>query len=153
MKISLYMSLLLALVSLILTGCQGSPMVHARGGVVIHDGSTRVSIVFSDRDRQHIHNYYEERYQKHHRHYKDKEGKGRKGLPPGLAKREHLPPGLAKRERLPPGLSVYHLPDELEHRLSRLPEGVIRVRIGTAIVLMDERTRVVLDVIKDIPLD
>ena len=147
------LSLLLIATTVALSGCQTRPVVHGHGSVVIHDGPARVAIVFSDSDRRHIHHYYEERYRKHHRHYKGKKSKGRKGLPPGLAKREHLPPGLAKRDRLPPGLSGYHLPDDLEHRLSRVPEGVVRVRIGTEIVLMDERTRVVLDVIKDIPLD
>ncbi|MEN8169721.1 MAG: hypothetical protein ABFS08_05810 [Pseudomonadota bacterium] len=151
MKKVIGISLLLTAAGLAISGCQVRPAV--RGSVVVHDGPVHVGIAFSDRDRRHIHRYYEERYDKHHRYYKGKKSKGRKGLPPGLAKREHLPPGLAKRDRLPKGLSGYHIPNELDRRLSRLPEGVIRMRIGTEIVLMDERTRVVLDVIKDIPLD
>ena len=150
MKKIIGIGLLIAAASLVISGCQVRPAVHARGSVVVHDGPVSVAVVFSDGDRRHIHNYYEERY-RHHKGKKDK--KGRKGLPPGLAKRDHLPPGLAKRDRLPPGLSGQRLPHELDRRLSRLPAGVIRVRIGTELVLMDERTRVVLDVITDIPLD
>jgi hypothetical protein len=138
-----YTTLLLASVFVSLSGCSGTA-VRGHGSVVILDEHSHVAIVFSDSDRRHIHSYYQERK----RYYK-----GRKNLPPGLAKREHLPPGLAKREQLPPGLYGYRLPHELDRRLSRLPEGVVRVHIGTEIVLMDERTRVVLDVIKDIPLD
>jgi len=39
------------------------------------------------------------------------------------------------------------LPYDLDRRLSRLPSSYVRVRIGQDIVLMDGRTRVVLDVI------
>ncbi|HEA25809.1 MAG TPA: hypothetical protein ENH92_01670 [Ectothiorhodospiraceae bacterium] len=150
MKKTLGIGLLLVAVTFALSGCYGRPVVHGHGSVVIHDGSSRVAVVFSDGDRRHIHNYYEERYQKRH-HHKGK--KGRKGLPPGLAKRDRRPPGFAKRDHLPKGHGGQRLPHELGRRLSRLPAGVIRVRIGTELVLMDEHTRVVLDVIKDIPLD
>lgn len=149
MKRTMKQILVLA-VPLLLWGCQANPVVHGQGSVVMDDGHTRVAVVFSDSDRRHIHDYYDARYQEKHRHRK---GKPRKSLPPGLAKRDKLPPGLAKRDRLPPGLSGRPLPHELERHLSELPPGVVRVRIGTQIVLMNEHTRVVLDVIKDIPLD
>lgn len=168
MKKTIGISLLLVAASLAISGCQVRPAVHARGSVVIHDGPATVAVVFSDRERRHVHDYYRERererdhdrydeyeerdYRKGKKYKKGKKGNGRKGLPPGLAKRDHLPPGLAKRDRLPPGLRTQRLPRDLERRLSPLPSGVIRVRIGTELVLMNERTRVVLDVIKDIPL-
>ena len=144
-------ALMAASVLVLVSGCQVRPAVHGHGSAVVKDGPVTVAVVFSDHDRRLIHNYYHERYQERQRH--KKKGKGRKGLPPGLAKREQLPPGLAKRDRLPPGLSGQRLPHELERKLSRLPEGVVRVRIGTDIVLMDGRTRVVLDMVKDIPID
>lgn len=149
-KIHLMTALLVAVVTL--SGCYVRPAgVHARGSVVINDGPVSVGIHFSDADRRHVHSYYEERYRYRH---KEKRGKGRgKGLPPGLAKRDRLPPGLAKRDRLPPGLSGERLPRTLERRLSPLPAGVVRLRIGTDLVLMDERSRVVLDVMKDIPIE
>lgn len=154
MKKSHLMTLLLVVAVGSLSGCYVRPAgVHARGSVVINDGPVSVGIHFSDADRRHVHSYYTERYR--HRH-KEKHGHGRgkgKGLPPGLAKRDRLPPGLAKRDRLPPGLSGESLPRTLERQLSPLPSGVVRVRIGTDLVLMDERSRVVLDVMKDIPIE
>ncbi len=109
------------------------------GRVVIQDQNTQVAVSFGSRDRAII----EEYYGKHHK----------KRLPPGLAKRKGgLPPGLAKRDRLPPGLQRDPLPRELEARLSPLPSGYIRVRVGDDIVLLDGRTRVVFDVIYDIAL-
>lgn len=113
------------------TGCATS------GAVVVEDENARVEVVFTDRDRQLIHDHY------HRRH-----------LPPGLAKRSSLPPGLQKqverRGQLPPGLQGERLSDELEVRLSPLPEGYIRLRVGADVVLMNTRTRIILDVIKDI---
>jgi hypothetical protein len=79
----------------------------------------------------------------------------RSGLPPGLAKRDRLPPGLEKqvRERgtLPPGLQkkVQPLPFELERQLHRLPTGYRRVVIGGNVILMDETTSVIYDIIRD----
>ncbi len=106
------------------------------GKVVIHDKNTHVEIAFNDRDRSLIREYY-----RHH-------------LPPGLAKRSSLPPGLQKqvmqRGQLPPGLRAKRLPNDLEVKLSPLPTGYVRVRIGTDVVLMNTRTQVIVDVIKDI---
>lgn len=118
------------LLALLLGGC--ASYTSTSGRVVIKDDTGVVDIRIDDRDRAHIRDYY----------------RGRKGLPPGLAKRGgHLPPGLAKRDRLPPGLKGEALPHELERKLSRLPSSYIRVRIGQDIVLMDGRTRVVFDVV------
>jgi hypothetical protein len=107
------------------------------GAVVVEDENTRVDVVFSEHDRYAIRDYY-----------------GRHHLPPGLAKRSSLPPGLQKqiqrRGQLPPGLRGDRLPDELEGRLSRLPEGYVRLRVGVDVVLMNTRTRVITDVMKDI---
>ena len=75
-------------------------------------------------------------------------------LPPGLAKRDRLPPGLEKqlRERgtLPPGLrkKVQPLPLELERQLSKLPTGYRRVVIGDNVILMNEKTALIYDVIR-----
>lgn len=80
---------------------------------------------------------------------------GRSGLPPGLAKRDRLPPGLEKqlRERgtLPPGLQkkVQPLPYDLERELRRLPTGYRRVVIGGNIILMNEKTSVIYDIIRN----
>lgn len=117
--------------AVLLTGC--ASMVATSGRVVIDDRETHAEIAFSSRDRALIEDYYGER---------------RRHLPPGLAKRHGgLPPGLAKRDRLPPGLQRDPLPEELEYRLTALPSGYIRVRVGEDIVLLDSRTHVVIDVI------
>jgi hypothetical protein len=126
---NLFIGLCLALLASSLTACVG---YGTAGRVSIQDGDTRVDLVFSDQERHLIHDYY------------------RRNLPPGLAKRSQLPPGLAKRSTLPPGLSGERLPRELESRLSSLPEGYVRLRVGTDVVLMNARTRVVFDIVKDI---
>ena len=110
---------------------------HAGGGITIHDKNSRIDVVFGDQDRRVIHDYYQ--------------GHKAKGLPPGLAKRGKLPPGIAKQlaraDRLPPDVHGRRLPRDLERRLPRLPDGYVRVRIGTDIVLLDVATRVVVDVV------
>ena len=77
-----------------------------------------------------------------------------KTIPPGLAKKQELPPGLqkhiVKHGELPPGLQGRRLPLDLEGGLSRLPTVYIRLRVGGDIVLMNEKTRVVFDVVWDV---
>lgn len=147
---------------LVTSGCTGSAVRQAEGGsppsrvesspqvsgrVAIQDRNTRIEVAFNERDRRYIQDYYQEQ-QYHHRH--------RKGMPPGLAKRDQLPPGLQKQVQrngtLPPGLEGHPLPQDLERRLSRLPENYVRLQVGTDIVLMDRRSRVAVDVIKDMPM-
>ncbi len=120
---------LAALLALLLGGCE--TIDHARVDTAGRHGA--VSVVFSDRDRTLIHDYY--------RH-------PQKRLPPGLAKREQLPPGLAKRQRLPPGLQGRHLPPDLERRLSHLPDGYVRLLMGGDVVLMERRSRLIVDLIR-----
>lgn len=80
----------------------------------------------------------------------------RAGLPPGLAKRDRLPPGLEKqlRERgtLPPGLQkkVQPLPYDLERQLRRLPAGYRRVALGGNVILMNEETAVIYDILREV---
>ncbi len=80
----------------------------------------------------------------------------RTSLPPGLAKRQQLPPGLEKqlRERgtLPPGLQkkLQPLPVELERELQPLPTGYRRAVIGDSVVVMNQKTAVIQDVIRNV---
>lgn len=130
----MYRYVLLALIALMLGGC--ATYGATSGQVVIKDDDSVGDIDISDHDRGLIANYYK------------KSHKNKKGLPPGLAKRNgHLPPGLAKRDKLPPGLQGDPLPYELESKLANLPSSYVRVRIGQDIVLMDHNTRVIFDVI------
>lgn len=80
----------------------------------------------------------------------------RRGLPPGLAKRDRLPPGLEKqlRERgtLPPGLEkrMHPLPIELDRRLPRLPERHRRIVLGGHVIVMSDDTGMIHDIIRDV---
>jgi hypothetical protein len=79
-----------------------------------------------------------------------------KGLPPGLAKLEHLPPGmqgqLQKNGKLPPGLEekLEPLPPVLEASLPKLPTGHRRIVIGGNVILLDETTSFIVDIIPDV---
>ncbi len=116
-----------------LTACETYP---TRGEVRAHDRDYDVRAVFSDKDRAVIQNYYRASY---------------RGLPPGLAKQGKVPPGhafkLARGQGIPPGIAWKSLPTDLEKRLSRLPDGYVRIMIGTDLGILNTRTRVVLDVI------
>jgi hypothetical protein len=93
-------------------------------------------VAFSDKDRRLIHDYYKLKH---------------KRLPPGLAKKDKLPPGLEKqlerKGKLPPGLQHRLLPLDLTQRLSPLPRGYIRIKVGGDVILLDEFTRVMVDII------
>jgi hypothetical protein len=126
-----------------LAGCadrHGGARVDS-GSVVIGNEDAHVRVVFGDRDTLIIRDYYA------------REGKGnkKKGLPPGLAKRETLQPGLQKRidrgQPLPPGLQARLLPYELEERLSPLPRGYIRIKTGGQVAIKDVIADIIVDVI------
>ncbi len=76
-----------------------------------------------------------------------------KGLPPGLAKRQHLPPGLQKHiertGRLPPGLEKRELPGDLRGLLPRRTGQDFRV-VGNDIVLIETATNLILDVMQGV---
>lgn len=87
-------------------------------------------------------------------HYASKSRGKSKQTPPGHAKKGHYPPGIAKQlvrgKGLPPGLDREPLPVDLERRLTPLPEGYIRVRVGADLVIMRGDTRIVVDILRDI---
>ncbi|HKK05750.1 MAG TPA: hypothetical protein VKA50_07875 [Gammaproteobacteria bacterium] len=142
--------------SLSLSGCVG--LADVGGHVSVRGDNTQVDVGFNEHQRDIIRRYYAQHRRAHEREYERERGhghgRGRNGLPPGLAKRERLPPGLERqverRGKLPPGLQTHPLPRDLERRLPALPENYVRVRVGTDIVLMNARTRVVIDMVKDV---
>jgi hypothetical protein len=75
------------------------------------------------------------------------------GLPPGLARREHLPPGLQRQlekdGKLPPELEnkSQPLPVVLEASLPKLPDGNRRILVGDNVILLDETTSFIVDII------
>ena len=120
-------------------GCVSGGGTRVTGGVIHQSERGRVEVRFSAQDREIVRTYY---------------GEKRASLPAGLAKKAKLPPGLSRQvERsghLPPGLERKRLPRDLEQRLSRVPEGHVRLRVGADVVLMDGRTELILDVMKDV---
>jgi hypothetical protein len=130
--------LLISIILFLVSGCASLPE-STSGRVEVEKENTQVVVVFNDYDSHLIREYY----RKHLRR-----------LPPGLAKRDRLPPGLEKqivrKGTLPPGLAGKPLPGELERKLTPLPDGYVRIRVGGDVVLLDERTRVVMDVIYDV---
>lgn len=128
------------LLSVMIAACATTPRVDS-GSVAVENKDIKAVIVFGDGDREKISRYYKSRVK-------------RKALPPGLAKKEKLPPGLEKHiekhGKLPPGLEGRRLPHDLDRTLTRLPEDYVRLKVGGDIVLMNEKTRVVFDVIWDV---
>ncbi|MBW2521217.1 MAG: hypothetical protein JRD64_00840 [Deltaproteobacteria bacterium] len=140
MKITVFLAVGL-LVLIIVTACASKPKVES-GSVVIAGDDVRAAMVFSAADREKIVRYYK--------------GSGKsKKVPPGLAGKKELPPGLQqhikKHGELPPGLEGQRLPADLEQTLSRLPAGYIRIKLDGDVVLLDEKTRFILDVIWNLP--
>jgi len=116
-----------------------------RGSIAIGTDNVRINADFGYEDKRHIRRYYSHK----------RRGKGKKkGLPPGLAKKGYSHPGLQRHlrtgEHLPPGLERHALPDELERKLSKLPKGHIRVKVGGDIAILNQETDVVIDVVRDI---
>jgi hypothetical protein len=76
-----------------------------------------------------------------------------KALPPGFSKREQLPPGvqqlLEKDGKLPPELEnkLQPLPVVLEGILPKLPDGNRRILVGDNVILLDEATSSIVDII------
>ncbi len=137
------------------------PAIMALAAVLAMTGSTwaavavqgEVRIIFTPEERKVIKDYYSREIIAQAR---EKGGKGKKGLPPGLAKREKLPPGLQKQLQrngtLPPGLEkrMEPLPPEVEVRLRPLPPDHVRVVIGTDVIILDKTTQKILDIIRDV---
>jgi hypothetical protein len=93
------------------------------------------ALIFSERDKWLIHNYFQSNYG---------------NLPPGLAKRGgDLPPELEKHLRrdgtLPPSLQerMEPLPSDLERQLPRLPSGYSRVFLSGRVMNLEDGGQIV----------
>ena len=128
------------LVAIFIVSCATHPIIES-GSVAIENEDLSAVIIFSDSDREKIMHYYK------------KSGNFKK-IPPGLAKKQELPPGLQKHiekhGELPPGLEGRSLPADLERSLTRLPVGYVRLKIGGDLIIMNQKTRVVFDVVWDV---
>lgn len=100
----------------------------------------REGAFFTDRHREEVHRYYVERYG------------GKKGCPPGLAKKNNgcLPPGQAKKwavgQPLPRDVVVYTVPQPVLTYLPAAPVGYRYERVGGDLVLIHISDRVVVDI-------
>lgn len=141
MKRLVYIQIMSLFLMLLLSGCASSPRIDS-GNVGVRTDDVQVEVAFGDSDRRIIYDYYSKKKIKH------------KSLPPGLAKKGTLPPGLQKQlqrnGKLPPGLAKRNLPHELEEQLSPLPRGYVRLQVGGDIVLMNQHTEVIIDIIHDV---
>lgn len=139
--INKYQATIFIVFFLLLSGCSGMPRIES-GSVEIENENIHMKIGFNDHDIRTIREYY------------GRKGKKPKGLPPGLAKKDRLPPGLQKQlernGKLPPGLEKRMLPDELERRLTVLPSRYVRLKIGGDVVLMNQETSIVIDIIYNV---
>ena len=122
-----------------LTGCQTYP---AYGGIVLQDENVRVKVEFGEKDRRLIRQHYAGKHKKYKKHKK---------TPPGLAKKKKLPPGLqkqlVKKGKLPPGLQGRGLSHDLVRQLAPLPRGYVHMKVGGDVIILNEKTRVVVDVV------
>jgi len=111
---------------------------HGKGHEKHGDNDDQGQGYYRDRDRDSARGWYVE--------HQDK-------LPPGLARKDRLPPGLekqlARRGTLPPGLQkrLQPCPEDLERRLPPPPPECAHVLVGGHIVLLNQRTNVVVDLV------
>lgn len=134
--------------------CLLAPTAGAKAATEDQMINAIINKVFTETEKRLINNYYG--HDKKPLQYKG-HAKGKKdGLPHGLAKKDALPPGLAKQlaenGTLPPGLAKRDLPDDLQ---SRLPtrKGAKRVIVDNDILLVEEGTELVLDILENVLSD
>ncbi len=145
-----------ALLHLSLPAAAQSPTGHSDGRITSDE---MIAGVISEIERRTIGRYYRgdryDEYEEESGHGKAKKGNNskNKGLPPGLAKRDHLPPGLQKhldeRGALPPGLAKRDLPQNLQSALPwRINEEFLI--IDDDVVLIERATGFLLDVLENV---
>jgi hypothetical protein len=149
MKQSLFINIVSLFLLILFTGCASFPNIIS-GNVGVKTDDVQIQVAFADKDRRIIYDYYNLKKIKHKDYYKRSKVKDKDYYNLKKIKHKGLPPGLAKKGKLPPGLAKKHLPYKLERRLSPLPRGYVRLKVGGDIVLMNEETKVIIDVIHDI---
>ncbi len=92
---------------------------------------TERAILFSGEDRQTIDHFFR-------RHTSAGNGGTPRGEP------------LLIRDRLPHGASTRPLPYALDHRLPALPPGYARLILGRDVVLVERRSRTILDIMREV---
>jgi hypothetical protein len=113
-------------------------------GNVANAGSVGISVVFSDHEAAIIRAYYRDQGADHGGPKGNRGNKGRKTLPPGIAR------NLQRGKPLPPGIAKQVLPAGLIALLPPAPKGHERIVVAGKILLVEVATQVVRDVIEDI---
>ena len=104
-------------------------------------GEIGAEVVFTDGEASIIRAWYRDHHESHAGN-----GKGRKGLPPGIAK------NLQRGKRLPPGIAKQALPPGLTYRLPPAPDGYERIVLSGKVLLVEIATQIVHDVLEDVVL-
>ncbi|MBE7636776.1 hypothetical protein GUA87_07965 [Sneathiella sp. P13V-1] len=116
--------------------------------------SERTGRIFSEAEKRIIEDFFKGKREEEEKTNKkaSKGKKNKKGLPPGLAKRDELPPGLQKQleknGKLPPGLDKRELPSDLESRLPKLSETLERVIVGDDVLLIEKGVGLIFDILR-----
>ena len=97
-----------------------------------------VSVSFSNRESTIIHAYYRD-----HVVSRTENRKGKKALPPGIAK------NLQRGKPLPPGIAKQVLPTGLIDLLPPPPRGFERIEVSGRVLLVEIATRVIHDILED----
>ena len=97
-----------------------------------------ISVSFSNRESTIIHAYY-----RGHVVSSSENRKGRKALPPGIAK------NLQRGKPLPPGIAKQVLPTGLVDLLPPPPRGFERIEVAGRVLLVEIATRVIHDILED----
>ena len=108
-----------------------------------YSGEVGVHVEFTDLEVSAIRAYF--RANDGPRQGKSK-GKGRKSLPPGIAK------NLQRGKPLPPGIAKQHLPGGLVQVLPAAPRGYERIIVDGKVLLVEVATQIVHDVLEDLIL-
>jgi Ni/Co efflux regulator RcnB len=100
--------------------------------------------------------YFDAHHREQVRHYYVEHYGGRKGCPPGLAKKNNgcMPPGQARKwavgEPVPRNVVVYDVPRPVLTYLPPVPVGYRYERVGGDLVMIRVSDRVVVDIMVDL---
>ena len=110
-----------------------------------HSGEVGVHVEFTDLEVSAIRAYFRSNDGSKHAKGHGK-GKGRKSLPPGIAK------NLQRGKPLPPGIAKQYLPGGLVQVLPAAPHGYERIMVDGKVLLVEVATQIVHDVLEDLIL-
>ena len=129
MKISIHATLIAVILAF------ASVSSEAAGGSVTvvfsHDEAATIRAYYESTDSQSVHD-------------KNHKGKGRKSLPPGIAK------NLQRGKPLPPGISKRALPQDLLVGLPPVRHGFERVIVDGKVLLVEVATQIIHDVLVEV---